>query len=482
MRLISCAVVVVVAAGCGGKVRPLAPVLSGWERVQGFALEEGSTAQYSGSPIVAAPVLPFMAFGAAFDLDLIVATKGDWSMHEFVRTTLPGGKVRWGVLATRADTGDQVLLAEHESIDLMYPEIAIDRHATKIDVTDESTAEEIRVTVRFENMDRLPVEANFVAKAFSTHEKRRNGQTMGHSRNQLLAGLDISHSESAFDANIKVDGKALSITRVGGILPFQFVAMQAQGGLSIGSYQIDGGEAVNWDRSGGPELLADPDAPVAAPEAAPVEAVPATTGETVTRPPDESLPESTGNTVRRAEEPVPAAAAVAPDGLPVEVDTAPVVEVPMAPLADFTTTHLMASGNRVLQHWDVDVVGNRVFATTASPERIIRYEFLANVDAIELSSIQVEQYGRAVPVSSIEFSPALPDYRRSFGGHHKSQFVVDVNGQASNITGTVESWWTESGLKVKVEPTEPEDAVTRQLVSTILVGDGKATVQTERVE
>jgi hypothetical protein len=142
----------------------------------------------------------------------------------------------------------------------------------------------------------------------------------------------------------------------------------------------------------------------------------------------------------------------------------------------------MASGNQVRQTWDVDVVGNRVFATTASDERIVRYEYLTRVDAIELSAITVQTYGRAVPAVAIEFSPALPDLRRSFGGHQVSRFVIDVNGQANHATGTVDCWWTEKGVMVKVEPTEPDDAVARKLVSTITLGEGKAAVVTERVD
>lgn len=461
-------------SACGGKVRPQAPVLSGWERVQGFG-ELGSTAVYAGPPLVAAPVLPFMAFGASFDVDLIVATKGDWAMHEFVRSALPDGKVRWAVIETRADTGDQVLLAESDAIDLIYPEVAIDRHATRIDVTDESTAEEVRFTVRYENMDKVASVASFVSKAFGKVERRRNGNTMGHSRNQVLAALDIPYAESAFDANLEVGGKKVAVQKVGGILPFQFAAQQSQGGLSIGSYVVEQTELEEWDTEPGPEILPDP---TAAPVAEPAAEVPASTGDTVSRPDPAAAPASTGATVVR-----PEAAAAPPDGLPVEVDDdAPPTEVGMAPLAAFTTTHLMASGNQVRQHWDVDVVGNRVFATTASTDRIIRYEYLTRVDAIELSAITVQTYGRAVPAVAIEFSPALPDLRRSFGGHQVSHFVIDVNGQANHATGTVDCWWTESGLKVQVEPTEPEDAVSRKLVSTIVMGEGKATVQTERVD
>jgi hypothetical protein len=475
----------VVLVGCGGKVRPQAPVLTGWERASAFGVEQGSPAQYAGPPLVAAPVIPFMAFGAVFDIDLVVATKGDWSMHEFVRSALPNGKVRWAVIETRADTGDQVLLAESDAIDLIFPEVALDRYTTKIDVLDESTDAELRVTVRYQNMDDKAVEANFVSKAFGSLERRRNGNTMGHSRNQMLAALDIPYAESAFDANLSVEGKKEAVIKIGGILPFQFAAQQAQGGVSIGNFVVESGATVGWEASPGPVLLGDDGAPVpVAAEAEPPAA--SSTGETVERPDPAAAPASTGETAVRPPEAlpaVPAPPAFGPDGLPVEVDsTAPPVEVPMAPLADFTTTHLMASGNQVRQTWDVDVVGNRVFATTASDERIVRYEYLTRVDAIELSAITVQTYGRAVPAVAIEFSPALPDLRRSFGGHQVSRFVIDVNGQANHATGTVDCWWTEKGVMVKVEPTEPDDAVARKLVSTITLGEGKAAVVTERVD
>ena len=106
-------------AGCGAKYKPGTAVVSGWDRTQGFAVDETSTVQYSGHALVAPPVVPMIAFGAAFDLDVVVKSKHpEWDMHEWARISTPDGP-KWVALESRRDTLDQVIVADVEWSDIL---------------------------------------------------------------------------------------------------------------------------------------------------------------------------------------------------------------------------------------------------------------------------------------------------------------------------------------------------------------------------
>ena len=125
--------------------------------------------------------------------------------------------------------------------------------------------------------------------------------------------------------------------------------------------------------------------------------------------------------------------------------------------------------------------GDRVTARQSTELRQLVYNYRLVQNAyLELVSITVEQYGRATPVTAITFNPPLPDIRWPFNGRRVSTFVIDVNGQQNYAFGDVESYWTESGPKVKVAPAAPEWAVSRPLLSSINFIDGAALVKTER--
>jgi len=271
MRLHSVGLIaVMLVTGCGGKFKGSGPVISGWERTQAFAADNISTAAqsgaYTGQAVVSAPVVPFMAFGAAFDLDLVIVSKHpNWDMHEFGRLSTAQGPL-WVALESRAGTLDQFITADLPDIDAWMPEIPLERKATPFTIQDRSNAEQIDVEISYENVDNQVVNVVFQGDPPWRSQKKRNGNSMGHAQNQAIAVVDVPHRESAFKAKISFDDKNERIARLGGIVPFQFAVEQAQGGLAIGSYYTRLGDHIPFQSSVSPTIVHAPDLGVPAPE------------------------------------------------------------------------------------------------------------------------------------------------------------------------------------------------------------------------
>ncbi len=258
--------------GCGAKYKPKGPVLTGYERAMDFPVQRShaNLTYYGREPFIAAPMLPVLAFGAAFELDLVVVPKaGDFEMLEFARIATPTEPL-WVALETARDTGDQSLVANLDEIEGFMPEIPLPRKSTSLQATDNSTSELIDVTLSYENINGQMVEATMQGDPPEKLNRKRNGPAFNHSENQLLAVVDVPASESLFKANVQVEGKGLKLKRIGGIVPFQFAMEQAQGGLAVGQFSVipttpvaGSGNLENVMSVYGPE--APPPAPAPAP-------------------------------------------------------------------------------------------------------------------------------------------------------------------------------------------------------------------------
>ncbi len=223
-------------AGCAGKYKPESAVLTGWDRTRAFSVDQASTVQYTGQARTATPIVPFMAFGAAFDLDLVVKTKSDrWDMYEWARLSTAEGPL-WMALHSRTGTLDQVIIADVPEIDAWMPELPMQRMATPMKVVDRSTNDELDITLQYENPDHDEVEVTIQGQPPYRYQKKRNGNTLGHSANQAMALIDIPHRESLFKAKVMVNGSAERVTKLAGIVPFQFAMEQIQGGLATASF------------------------------------------------------------------------------------------------------------------------------------------------------------------------------------------------------------------------------------------------------
>lgn len=584
MRFYAVGSLVLLLAGCGAKYKPVGPVLEGYERSFRYPVHrphEGLT--YNGrAPATSAPVVPLLAFGAAFDLDFAVMPKNsDFDMLEFARVSFPD-KYVWVALETSAATGDQTLLANLDQIDAFMPELPLARQSVNLQADDRSTEFTVDVSLSYPNSKGQKVEAEITGDPPLKTGSKRNGRTFTHSQNQLLAVLDVAATESLFKADVRIDGQNVPFRKVAGIVPGQFVLQQTQGGLASGAFSIvpttpavggaDFGVVAVSAAAGAPAPEPEATKPppelqvrmgvaknfpsiqdcytkrladkadvkgrmqfdfevqagkVLAPAIAKIEAEDAladdilgacVVGAMASWTFDESVtgtiswpfvfePAAEGvepmvkigeGAVDLAEPAAPAEGAPA-EGAPAEggaealpgddllgeedpdsAATRP-QEMGAAALSSFSTVHQMQSGSEVTLQWLVSRTGDRVVATQTTDLRTLTYSYrIVQDNFLELVSINVEQYGRATPVTSITFNPPVPDVRWPFNGRRNSSFVIDVNGQQNFATGEVEAYWTESGPKVKVVPTAPEWAASRPLLTSITYADGQAAVKIER--
>jgi hypothetical protein len=274
MRWVAVVTITALLAGCGAKYKPKEPVLDAWQRTMEYpSFVRSPGLQYIGNqPMTAAPVLPFMAFGAAFDLDLVAMTKNDdVEMVELARMTTPYGPL-WMVLESEPTNGEQVMIAKVPGdIDAWMPELPlVRRNDPTMKVTDQTGPTQIDVTATYQAPDGRVVDLTFLGDPPMKPGNKRNGNTFNHSQNALLAVLDVETSSSLFKANVKFDGKGQGLRKVAGVVPGQFALVQAQGGLAVGSFVMNEGATVAWDNGYGKVDVVDPNA---APPPPPPEAV-----------------------------------------------------------------------------------------------------------------------------------------------------------------------------------------------------------------
>lgn len=262
MRLVAMGLMPLVLMSCGAKYKPTGPVIGDYERAFQFPVNrphEGLS--YTGrAPATEAPVLPFMVFGAAFDLDFVVMPRnGDFDMIEYARVAAPKGPM-WLALETSADSGDQTILANLDDIDAFMPEIPLRRQSVNLQVDDRCTEFTVDVSLSYTSSNGDRVEAEMMGDPPLKTKKKRNGKTFDHSQNQLMAVLDIPASQSLFKANVQSDGKGVGFRKVAGIVPGQFVLNQVQGGFASGRYVLSATEPAAGGASFGQVMVQVPDA------------------------------------------------------------------------------------------------------------------------------------------------------------------------------------------------------------------------------
>lgn len=181
-----------------------------------------------------------------------------------------------------------------------------------------------------------------------------------------------------------------------------------------------------------------------------------------------------------APKPEPVVDLLGEDLLGEPVKEAVVPKSKFAQLSWFETLHRAPNGDTIGQGWKVRRDGGRVFVSQDAGVRTLTYEYIVNGQALELRSVQAHAWGQSAPAFAVTFTPPLPDLRIPFSGKVRSNFVMDVGGQQSHATGTVESSFADTGSKVVITPTAPSWAESRPITSQIGFGDGKATVRTRR--
>lgn len=222
---------------CGLKdLFPTGPVQTPWQRIRGWGEPLPSGTAYTSEPRAATPVLPFPVFGVTYDLDIVLRSKHPaWDMHEIAMVRTPEGPL-WLVKDARASTLAQAVVADIDDINGWMPEIPVQRKSTPVAVTDRSTEDWLDLEVAYENLDGEPTVLTYAGHAPRTLQAKRNGNTMGHSRDAVMVALDLSYRDFGKRASVTIGGRRWPIVKVLGLVPMQLVLQQTQGGMAIGRH------------------------------------------------------------------------------------------------------------------------------------------------------------------------------------------------------------------------------------------------------
>jgi len=376
---------------------PSGPVLGPWHRSRHWVREEPSSARYVDKALIEVgfPVLPVLPFGLAYDLDLvIVSAHPRWNMHEYALVRTPEGPI-WLAKDAREGTLEQSIVADIAGIEAWMPEVPVERRSRPVKVDDRSTQDRIDLDLGYDNLDGEAVTVHFEGEAPILEERKRNGSTMGHSRSQLMAVLDLSHKELAKRTEVTIGGVHHKTQRILGVVPFHFALKQTQGGLCVGRF-VQRGRA---------------------------------------------------------------------DG-------------------GFDTVHAVASGE-VAQGWEVcaEEEPGVVVVRQRGGLRTTTFRFLApDAEHLELSTVTVQQWGRAAPSFHMALQPALPDLRFAFEGEVVSRFVVDINGQENLAAGRLVASAAEGQPRLALRPRAPWWVTDRPMDTQLHGHDDHVHVHIARVD
>ena len=232
------ALVVVGLAGCAlQRMLPEGPVVDRQTRQRLWDDEAPSGVDYTGEADGETPLLPFLVFGLSYDLDIVLVSKHpSWEMHEYARLQTPDGPV-WLAKDTRSSNGNQLLVADIPEIETWLPEIPLERKSAPVRVEDRSTSRRLDLDIAYENFDGERVEVHYEGPRPETELAKRNGSTMGHSRDQVLAVLDLPRRDFGDWALMRFDGKHVALKRALGLVPMNLALTQTQGGIPEAEFE-----------------------------------------------------------------------------------------------------------------------------------------------------------------------------------------------------------------------------------------------------
>lgn len=220
------------------RMLPEGPALTQQERTETLNKSTPHQVNYTGEPLVDFPVMPLQVWAAAYELDIILVSQHpDWNMHEYAQLATPEGNL-WIMKDAKEGSLDQFIVADIPNIQSWLPELPVVRKQYPVKIIDQSTDKMLDLEFEYENVKGVLVKANYQGKYPKTALKKRNGSTMGHSRNQLLVALDLPYRDFGKKASITYDGQAYKMDKLLGLVPFQMALKQTQGGLSSGQYTL----------------------------------------------------------------------------------------------------------------------------------------------------------------------------------------------------------------------------------------------------
>lgn len=219
------------------RLLPEKPVLSAKERTE-VEKRTSETINYTTTPKVNFPVFPVQIWAATYSLDVILVSENpDWNMHEFAKLSTPNGDL-WLMKDADNATLSQTIVAHVPDINTWLPEIPVQRKSYPVKATETIEGKHFKLHVEYENFKNEQVVADYFGKIPRTRQPKRNGSTMGHSRQDLIAVLDLPLRNFGKKSSISYSGKTTKIKRLLGLLPFQMALTQTQAGLSRRNYSI----------------------------------------------------------------------------------------------------------------------------------------------------------------------------------------------------------------------------------------------------
>lgn len=232
LQLAGAVALLVSTVGCElTRMLPKGPVVDEQTRAAVWDDHQPSGVDYTDAPQVDHPVLPFLVFGLTYDLDVVlVSDHPDWEMHEYVRLQTPSGPV-WLAKDTRRTNGNQILVGDADLLHDRLPEIPLRRHPSGLTVRDHSTDGELDLEFAYKNVDGEQVRAEYRGPVPDRQLPRANGSTMGHSRHQVMAVLDLPRRNFGDSASMSIGGRQRRISRMLGLQPMRLALAQTQGGI-----------------------------------------------------------------------------------------------------------------------------------------------------------------------------------------------------------------------------------------------------------
>lgn len=133
--------------------------------------------------------------------------------------------------------GVQSIVAQAPALDSLIAEVPVPRHERSLQVEDRSDGRRVDVRLAYVNADGEPVEVEVIGRMPQRPPRRRNGSTMGHSRQAVQAVLDLERFGTAGRARVHIDGRRVRLERALGLVAMRFLLQQAQGGIAVASFR-----------------------------------------------------------------------------------------------------------------------------------------------------------------------------------------------------------------------------------------------------
>ncbi|MGB1018050.1 MAG: hypothetical protein ACPGVH_03185 [Chitinophagales bacterium] len=224
------------------KMLPKKPVLSEKERLtyEKETIVNNNEIKYSGERKTDFPVIPFQMFGITYAKDIVIVTKHPkWNMHEYAKLDLPGNKHVWLMKDSEEGTLDQFLTTNQAEVVKLLPEIPLKTSIQEdmiIDVV--SNGDSLKAHFEYTNALDEKVVVDFENTKPLSILKQRNGSTMGHSKNQVAVLLDLPYRQFVDSSKITYNNTFYKTKKLLGLVSFQMLLEQTQGGLSTGSFSM----------------------------------------------------------------------------------------------------------------------------------------------------------------------------------------------------------------------------------------------------